>query len=92
MIQKILIVGFIAIIFGLAPVSGVVRAEGSKSAGAFRLAESSKIRSWRFGPFATLGRANQVANYARSRGYKAGIYYGGCFECGSRAYFVDVWK
>jgi hypothetical protein len=92
MIKKILILGLAAIVFGSFPVTGIVRAEGSGAAEYFKMAKSSKVRAWRFGPYATLGRANQVANYARSRGYKAGIYYGGCFTCGTREYFVDVWK
>ena len=92
MIKKILILGLAAIVFGLFPAVDNVRAEHSEMSSHFGMAKSSKARSWRFGPYATLDRANQVANYARKRGYKAGIYYGGCFECGTRAYYVDVWK
>jgi hypothetical protein len=89
MIQKILILGFAVIAFGLFPVAGLVRAEASEH---FRMAESLKIQTYRFGPYATLDRANQVANYARRRGYKAGIYYGGSLYSGTRVYYVDVWK
>ena len=43
----------------------------------------------RFGPYATLRRANEVANLARQRGYNAKIIYG--YVDYSRAYYVDVW-
>ena len=44
----------------------------------------------RFGPYATLRRANEVANYARRLGYKAKIFYS--YVEYSRAYYVDVWQ
>lgn len=47
-------------------------------------------RASRFGPYATLRRANEVANYARRRGYKAKIIYG--YVEYTRAYYVDVWR
>lgn len=46
----------------------------------------------RFGPYATLRRANEVANYARRQGYKAKVIYGGSFVYGTRRYYVDVWR
>ena len=48
-------------------------------------------RAHRYGPYATLRRANEVANYARRNGYKAKIYYGGVYDT-SRTYYVDVWR
>lgn len=48
-------------------------------------------RARRYGPYATLRRANEVANYARRNGYKAKIYYGGVYDT-SRTYYVDVWR
>jgi hypothetical protein len=45
----------------------------------------------RYGPYATLRRANEVANYARRNGYNAKIYYGGVYDT-SRTYYVDVWR
>jgi hypothetical protein len=48
-------------------------------------------RARRYGPYATLRRANEVANYARRNGYKAKIYYGGVYDT-SRVYYVDVWR
>jgi hypothetical protein len=48
-------------------------------------------QSRRFGPFATVDRANQVANYFRRMGYNARIYYAGSYLAGTREYYVDVW-
>jgi len=47
-------------------------------------------RSRRFGPYATLRRANEVANYARRNGYRAKVIYGGVYDY-NRVYYVDVW-
>ncbi len=47
-------------------------------------------RARRFGPYATLRRANEVANYTRRSGYKAKIIYG--YVDYTRAYYVDVWR
>lgn len=49
-------------------------------------------RARRFGPYATLRRANEVANYARRYGYKAKVIYGGSLYSGTRRYYVDVWR
>jgi hypothetical protein len=43
----------------------------------------------RFGPFATLRRANEVANYWRNQGYNAQVIYLGTVDY--REYAVDVW-
>ena len=91
MIQKILTTVLVAIVFGLFPAAGIVRAERAEATGRFGMAESSKAQA-RFGPYATLGRANAVANYARRRGYKARIIYGGSIIYGTREYYVDVWR
>jgi hypothetical protein len=48
-------------------------------------------QSRRFGPFATVDRANQVANYFRRMGYNASIHYAGSYLAGTREYYVDVW-
>ncbi len=45
----------------------------------------------RFGPYATLRRANEVAAYARSKGYRAKVGYAGSIIYGTRSYYVDVW-
>jgi hypothetical protein len=47
-------------------------------------------RARRFGPYATLRRANEVANNARRYGYRAKIIYG--YVDYTRAYYVDVWR
>jgi hypothetical protein len=50
---------------------------------------AAQARSRRYGPFATIRRANEVANYFRRRGYNARVIYGGTLD--SRVYYVDVW-
>ena len=92
MIKKILISGLAAIIFGLSPAVDIVRAESSVTAKSFRSAASSRVQSRRFGPYATLQRANAVANYARRYGYKAQVIYAGSYIYGTRQYYVDVWR
>lgn len=93
MIKKNLILGFVAIMFGLFPMVNIVRAAaGSEAPEHFRMAESSGFQTYRFGPYATVDRANQVANYARRRGYNARIIYAGSFYAGTRQYYVDVWR
>ena len=55
----------------------------------------ANTQSRRFGPYATLRRANEVANYARRLGYNARVVYGGSlYGSGdySRVYYVDVWR
>ena len=49
-------------------------------------------RARRYGPYATLRRANEVANYARRYGYKAKVIYGGSLYSDTRRYYVDVWR
>ena len=90
--KKTLMSVLAAIIFGLFPVVDVVRAEGSAASERLTMMESSQTQSRRFGPYATVDRANQVANYARRLGYNAQVIYAGCFYCGTREYYVDVWK
>jgi hypothetical protein len=47
--------------------------------------ELVQVQSGRYGPFATMRRANEVASYFRGRGYSAHVYP----EWGS--YYVNVW-
>jgi hypothetical protein len=49
----------------------------------------TQVQPGRYGPFATLRRANEVAHYYRTLGFDAQIIYGGTFEY--REYYVDVW-
>lgn len=88
MIRKILLTCFV--IFGLL-FAGISPAPAKIFGGSEYLtnANSLRIKSRRFGPYATLRRANEVANYARSLGYNAKVIYGSVDY--SRAYFVDVW-
>ena len=45
-----------------------------------------QFQSGRYGPYATIRRANEVANYFRSFGLRAEVINGGNSE-----YYVDVW-
>jgi hypothetical protein len=47
--------------------------------------ELIQVQAVRYGPFATMRRANEVANHFRSRGYNAQAFP----EWG--AYYVNVW-
>src|SRR5262245_39253088 len=62
----------------LAGVPGRAEAAGRKA-----------VKSY-YGPFATLRRANEVANYYRQRGYTAWVNYEGSYVFGSRTYSVSV--
>jgi hypothetical protein len=67
------------------------RAEARGTGESLATTESARFQSRRFGPYATLRRANEVANYARSLGYNAKVIYGGSLYYGTREYYVDVW-
>ena len=69
-----------------------MQAEASKASTSLTATKSNRFQR-RFGPYATLRRANEVANYARSLGYNAKIIYGGTYydNMYTRAYYVDVW-
>lgn len=86
MFQKIFLAFFVAFVFGMG-IEIVPANVGFKGA----YAESVEARQRRFGPYATLRRANEVANYARRRGYRAKVIYGGSYIYGTRQYYVDVW-
>jgi hypothetical protein len=86
MFRKILLMFTIAFILSLGTGEGL--------AANTRVGEShaeSAARQRRFGPYATLRRANEVANYARRRGYKAKVIYAGSYIYNTRSYYVDVW-
>src|SRR5258707_11953259 len=72
--------------FSVIPVPAVT----SNSEVVTRSASVTQVR--RYGPYATLRRANEVANYARRLGYNAKIFYGGSLYYGTREYYVDVWR
>lgn len=86
MLRKISRVCIIAFVFGIVgeivPANMIVKEAFAESPAAYQR---------RFGPYATLRRANEVANYARSRGYRAKVIYGGNYIYGTRRYYVDVW-
>jgi hypothetical protein len=86
MIRKIAISALMALVTGSSLAAVPVRDEvwGGSAA-----VEAAQVRSRRFGPYATIRRANEVANYFRNRGYNAKVIYGGTLD--SRVYYVDVW-
>jgi hypothetical protein len=92
MFKKILSLGLLAIVIGFMPTVVPVQAKTSNSLGKVNAVETAKVAR-RFGPYATLRRANEVANYARRRGYRAKVIYGGSLYSYSspRVYYVDVW-
>jgi hypothetical protein len=51
--------------------------------------ELTQARMRRYGPYVTIRRANEVANYFRRRGYNARVITGGTLD--SRVYYVNVW-
>lgn len=55
------------------------------SAGSTAPVELARAQDAVFGPYATIRRANEVANYARSLGYSAIVYHNG------NGYYVRVW-
>lgn len=91
MFQKFLMLGFMTLVFGLFSTAIPVEAKNSGSLVKAKVVKSTKIRAYRFGPYATLRRANEVANYARNLGYNAKVIYAGSYIYDTRSYYVDVW-
>ena len=98
MMKRILTIGLLAMVLGTFPAVGNVRANNTAMTTATATTAFTEAgltmeatTSRRFGPYATLRRANEVANYARRHGYKAQVIYAGCLYCGTREYYVDVW-
>lgn len=91
MFQKILMLGLATFVFGLFSAVTPVEAKSSKVSARAKVVKSNKVRAYRFGPYATLRRANEVANYARSLGYNAKVIYAGSYIYDTRSYYVDVW-
>ncbi len=87
MFRKITLMFIIAFMFGI---GGEIVPASTEINRAYT--ESPPVQSRRFGPYATLRRANEVANYARRRGYNAKVIYAGSYIYGTRSYYVDVWR
>jgi hypothetical protein len=85
MIRKITISVLMALVVGSSLAVVSARTEGRNCS----TVTAIQARSRRLGPYATIRRANEVANYYRSRGYNAKVIYGGTLD--SRVYYVDVW-
>lgn len=92
MIKRVITIWLLAMVFGLFSTINPVQAKVAETNDRINTVENTQRRSRRFGPFATLRRANQVVRYARKRGYKAKVIYAGCLYCGTRKYYVDVWR
>jgi len=75
--RKVLMAALVALAVGSSLTTVPTRTEAN--------AEVVEVQSGRYGPFATMRRANEVAIYFRSRGYNAHAYP----EWGS--YYVNVW-
>ncbi len=90
MIRKLIALGFLAITLGLISMPTTAKAKSNYSFNNSSVSESAQ-KTRRFGPYATLRRANEVANYARRQGYRAKVIYAGSYIYGSRKYYVDVW-
>jgi hypothetical protein len=86
MFKKLIMFGAVGLI-AIAPLASFPAVRG----GSDLSAASAVSRQRRFGPYATLRRANEVANYARRRGYRAKVIYGGSYIYNTRQYYVDVW-
>ncbi len=71
--------------------SALAHAPATITAGFAKIGNFGTSAQRRFGPYATLRRANEVANYARSKGYNAKVIYAGSIIYGTREYYVDVW-
>jgi hypothetical protein len=86
MFWKMMISGMATLLVGssLAIVSARADARGYSTA-----VELAQDRTRRYGPYATMRRANEVANYFRRRGYNARVVTGGTLD--SRVYYVNVW-
>jgi hypothetical protein len=83
MFWKIMISGLMALLVGspLAVISARADAQDSSTT-----VELTKARMRRYGPYATIRRANEVANYFRRLGYNARVITGGTLD--SRVYYV----
>lgn len=89
MFKKFLAISLMALVFGLVPATSPVQAESTPAISSFNAAGSTTAVARRYGPYATLRRANEVANYARRYGYSAKIIYSSIDY--TRVYYVDVW-
>lgn len=70
----------------LLPAHGVPApsAQVATAADAVRVAQAPAQHAGRYGPYATMGRANEVANWFRQQGYRAVAFHNG------DGYYVDV--
>ena len=86
MARRIMISVFMVLVVGssLALASARARVRDCSVAG-----EPTQARKRRYGPYATIRRANEVANQYRRGGYNAQVIYAGTLEF--REYYVDVW-
>jgi hypothetical protein len=85
MIRKILASSLLTLVIGASLATFPVQAEPYEAREFRSATQMAQAEAGRHGPFATARRANEVANYYRSRGYDAQVY------SAWGDYFVNVW-
>ena len=85
MTRKLLMAVLVAVVGASVTATPGRCAEGNPRGGS----PAAAARAVRYGPYATIRRANEVANYWRDRGYNARVIYLGTVDY--REYAVDVW-
>ena len=92
-IKNFLMICLVAMVFGSFSIINPVHAKVVDAfEKAYEIETTQRRNSRRFGPYVTIRRANEVVRYARKKGYKAKVIYAGCLYCGTRKYYVDVWR
>jgi hypothetical protein len=74
MIRKILASALVTLAIGASLATFPVRAEPYAARDSGMATQLARSEAGRHGPFPTARRANEVANYYRSRGYDAQVY------------------
>ena len=79
MLRKVLL----SAVFAVVPTLSIVAMPGPAESAV--QVEVARAQSTDFGPYATMRRANEIANQARSLGYSATAFHDG------NGYYVRVW-
>jgi hypothetical protein len=85
MVRKVLMSALAALVLATSLVTVPVRAESGEMRPRSTALELAQVQPGRYGPYATIRRANEVANQFRRLGYNAQVIpvWG--------EYYVDVW-
>jgi hypothetical protein len=89
MVRKWLTSALVALVVGSSLAAVPVRAAAGEEKGRSTNPVFALAGKVRYGPYVTIRRANEVANYFRRLGYNARIIYLGTLKY--REYAVDVW-